>query len=1075
MIFPHLQEWLDSGVSPEIIETNVQGLRGQAALEFLTENAIAKVQKVGSHITVPARKILDRYSHILDGDGGWLVTGLDPLNDWERMTWGQVKPNTPKLKDNGKPQKYHGPEGVETRAIFLEVPSEPNFWQNALSNPAIPIYLLEGAKKAGLLVTHHYVAIALPGIWNGIRRDGNGGHYLIPELVPFAVPGRQFIFVYDQDTTPDTRKQVIAAQWVMAEVLRRLHGCECLTTVWDPSEGKGIDDVFGNRGAGRVAAILNQPQPLQRPLHPGEPDPEEYNVHCDRLTEQWQAEQGITRQRKIDKFREETAQFQEWANRLDLAPTLIVRDRYLPVGTLPSEPGLVQVDARMGQGKTASYGKGLVENQARRFPDGKFIMLGPRNPLLRQTVALYGGKHHTEYDSVEEMLSDRWWVGCYDSIWKFDPARVTPGSILYLDEISQGFDHLLNGDTVRDKRVFIANRFKDLARAVVDRGGWIVASEDGITNLEFDLLKEIAGAVPVTLVKSDWKTDTPWKIDLYDSPSLTWEEILIRLEKGEDIIVCSDVAKWLRELERWLIDNHYLNPDEIWVRDGDSTNEPWAKAFDRDPDQWIRQHRPRIFMYSPALQSGVSITVPHFDAMAIHLVNLQPKISRQLPARYRLPIPRFGYVKESATAHDESCKSFNPDAIIHDLNKTTQGIAQLTEVAEFVAKKQAEQTGEPVDLSGTLAKMLSGDDPEEAFWLKHSARYKARENYGKANLRKTLIQDWQAAGHIVTYTELGTNKVLQEERREIRKTLDREESVRFAETDATNITTQEARETLDKPGSTPDERRKARKRLRIEQLPGCDLDNPDFVFKTLIQDRGKFLKSTELLWAVQNPELQRQIDRADLYGKIQRQARRGEIVWRPDIKSKAIQADLIARSPLMDCLTDLAYSEDSEHVQRFKEWTLWNKAEIKRVLRLTVKDDHSGCKILNKFLRKLGYELSESKKGARGEQVRWYRISNLHDLDRDVILKALSERFKRRSQSSPEMYDADTVSVTCTNKKLLQVTDTVTLLNDLDSLLDIGNLWCAAETDDERAAIKTIYPPEVLQKAISLRYQPRTA
>lgn len=259
----HWDEWKASGVSPEIISANIRSYSGQTALEIVTEVAIAKAQRVESYLTEPAKKILKRNENVTDG--GWYVTGIDPLNNWERMEWGQFKPNTPRLDKKGKPVKYQSPESCEARAIFLDIPSQPDYWAKVAADVTIPVYVCEGAKKAGLGLSLGYAAIAVPGIWMAGRwRDKHGKllhPHLIPELLPFVQPGRLFIFVYDQDEKLKTQEAAAAAIARTAKLMEA-QGCEVLSTRWSPAEGKGLDDLWANKGADRVHEVITAAAPV---------------------------------------------------------------------------------------------------------------------------------------------------------------------------------------------------------------------------------------------------------------------------------------------------------------------------------------------------------------------------------------------------------------------------------------------------------------------------------------------------------------------------------------------------------------------------------------------------------------------------------------------------------------------------------------------------------------------------------------------------------------------------------------------------------------------------------------------
>jgi hypothetical protein len=336
MSLHYITEWKASGVSDAIIAANVTYLSGEWALQAVTEDAIAKAQKVTSFVGAEARRILDRYSHV--ERGGWWVSGLDPLSNWERMTWGQFKPDSPRLDGNGKAIKYESPYRVEARAIFLAGGVD---WERVLADPTVPIYPVEGAKKAGLLVTLGYAAIALPGIWMGMRsKDAYGPikPHLIPELTVFAQPGRRFIFVFDEDPKPKTRRDVAAARWATAQLLQA-EGCKTLTCQWATAQGKGIDDVWSSHGDDQVRAILDNPVPISRPLAAGEPEPEDYQalLRQQEEAERIEAEQAHQQQESwLENYR--IAAFDNWRQLRSFNPDTLIDEQFISLSRSQTHP-----------------------------------------------------------------------------------------------------------------------------------------------------------------------------------------------------------------------------------------------------------------------------------------------------------------------------------------------------------------------------------------------------------------------------------------------------------------------------------------------------------------------------------------------------------------------------------------------------------------------------------------------------------------------------------------------------------------------------------------------------------------
>ena len=118
----YIGEWLASCVSLSVIHANVRYTEGDAAVDLLTHHAIAEMRgHAAQYATTAVINLRKRYHHVLAG--GWWVSGLDPLSDWQPMDWGQFKPITPRTswRDPDKVIKYEAPAKQSTRALFLSV------------------------------------------------------------------------------------------------------------------------------------------------------------------------------------------------------------------------------------------------------------------------------------------------------------------------------------------------------------------------------------------------------------------------------------------------------------------------------------------------------------------------------------------------------------------------------------------------------------------------------------------------------------------------------------------------------------------------------------------------------------------------------------------------------------------------------------------------------------------------------------------------------------------------------------------------------------------------------------------
>ncbi|MBD2566121.1 DUF3854 domain-containing protein, partial [Nostoc linckia FACHB-391] len=223
-----------SAIHPALIKRNFFHIEGESVYDFLFISDKLPRKNAG-RVTDGYIKM---YQHLLLG-GTW-IQSLDPFKKWQPMEWGRIKPNFPRIDwQKGKPVKYESPPKTPNRVTYFDVANpiwdkvakrylikryhsllalrlldQLNpliFWEWIKQHPEIPIILCEGEKKAACLLSLGFVAIALPGIWNGRvgRRDFD--ERLHPDLVPMAQAGRKFIILFDYETSSKTRWSVFQA------------------------------------------------------------------------------------------------------------------------------------------------------------------------------------------------------------------------------------------------------------------------------------------------------------------------------------------------------------------------------------------------------------------------------------------------------------------------------------------------------------------------------------------------------------------------------------------------------------------------------------------------------------------------------------------------------------------------------------------------------------------------------------------------------------------------------------------------------------------------------------------------
>jgi hypothetical protein len=178
------------------------------------------------------------------------------------LDYVRLKPARPRQKD-GKPVKYESPMGKPNRAYF------PPRTRPALADPAVPLLMTEGEKKAAKADQEGFPCIGLVGVWGwqqGRNRDNpDAPRELIPDLAAVAWKGRVVTIAYDSDIANNHNVQ--EAEWRLAQVLRG-HGAVVNVLRFPPGpkgEKVGLDDYLVAHGAAELRKLINTSEPASKP------------------------------------------------------------------------------------------------------------------------------------------------------------------------------------------------------------------------------------------------------------------------------------------------------------------------------------------------------------------------------------------------------------------------------------------------------------------------------------------------------------------------------------------------------------------------------------------------------------------------------------------------------------------------------------------------------------------------------------------------------------------------------------------------------------------------------------------
>ncbi len=174
---------------------------------------------------------------------------LIPLHSSDGKCSGfQFRPDSPRER-SGKPLKYETPPGQANR---LDVP--PGVGPK-LGDPAVDLWVTEGARKADAAAAVGLACVSLSGVWNWRTTNPEGGKVALPDWQDVALNGRRVVIAYDSDMA--TKRSVLNAMTALAGYLAskgaKVHACKLPDT--GSGEKCGLDDYLA---AGHSRTDLEQ-------------------------------------------------------------------------------------------------------------------------------------------------------------------------------------------------------------------------------------------------------------------------------------------------------------------------------------------------------------------------------------------------------------------------------------------------------------------------------------------------------------------------------------------------------------------------------------------------------------------------------------------------------------------------------------------------------------------------------------------------------------------------------------------------------------------------------------------------
>ncbi len=596
---------------------------------------------------------------------------------------------------------------------------------------------------------------------------------------------------------------------------------------------------------------------------------------------------------------------------------------------------------------------------------------------------------------------------CWDSLGKIF-GRDWSNTLVVIDEIELGLNHVVTSSTCRDRRSWILHTLEHKLRECLDNNGLVIVADADLTDTSLDYLTKIApGHIPF-LVRHDFKGD-PWEIDFYTGKR---DVVLSQIEDWLDDENCQPIAIALDNQTEAEAFNQYLLKKFPYLNkeiggliriDSKVTQSDFGKDFVKRPNESIEKYQPKVLIYTPSLGVGCSIDIEYFaHVFGLFFGNLEPSQARQMLARIRQSVPRTVWCKARASNAENESTSYLPSEIKNQLFDYHDTSAQLIQLAVTLAKEKAENASNDAELLPHLIEVLQSMMGDDGTWNNpHIDLYcnqVARRNYSLSQLAVQLRQELIDEGHRVNdfgaLEKTSVGDAVTAGKDEIK----RHDATRTA--NAETISFEEAIEIKRKPARTQEEDYKASKAFLERELPGVEL-TADFLYKAVYKDNRRWLNQAKLYWWCLNQDAIKYEDEKEWRHKL-KQFSKG-VPFLPDIKTYGPKVEAIIKSGVLEWInpTDLEaeYCGQEDGAQQFLSRAYSNRKLIKTALNITVKRDSQPIRLAQRILSRLGLGLTYvGRKGGRGNQVKYYNLSQelATDPDRAAVFEALKIRWSNQ-------------------------------------------------------------------------------
>ncbi|MGG6241777.1 plasmid replication protein, CyRepA1 family [Nodosilinea sp. AN01ver1] len=961
---------------------NISSIEGEEVYEVLIGDYL---DGLGGHsaqyCTSKVRQALDSYKCV--AEGGWLVQGVDPLDDCNPMAWVRFKPDHPR-KDYKKPDKivkYESPRGGANRATFFKVPwrigfkvakraglqkeygkrfdafcqkrsskafdsdseefkrddletLDGEFWLWVRDNPQVIVCLTEGEKKAGALLSLGFAAIGIPGIRSGYRTKDRLGKpinsLLIPEIELFAIQDRTFHIVFDQEVEPQKQYGVQGAILKLGYLLKKGF-VEVRVVEWLSEFGKGIDDLLVSQGQEGVVSAINQ---------------------------SWE----------FLEFQAKLALDHQLTRMPDIVVNMPTLEHIAPE-SIPDE-GIIAISSAMGTGKTKTINNLLKDEDTTLLAGHRIALM--RNLCERLNLVYRGDLDWANSNAIkngEAFYSLK--VGtCVDSLLHplFNPQNFEEGNLV-IDEACQVIRHLLTSNTC--SRDGMRGPLLKRLEALVKVAKRVIIADADLSNDIIKYFERLRGeGSKAFLLRNNYKP-AGWEVEFVQCPnaSVITARILQDAVQGKKLFIATDSLKSSKRIKK-LIDNLECMGKRVLIINSETSGGDIEQEFIQKPDENLVSFD--IVITTPSMATGVSIESNHFDKVFGVFYGASSTDADMLQAlsRVRNTVPRTIWCKSRGQAFSPIGKETSPRILKKKLHEQTTATAIILQHQLTTAAKE-KITDYP------------WENPNIDLWC----RLEASRNSSMLNLRAALKVRLLSLRHQVRVLDVESDSETQKILRQATQNLNAEQAHAIA--NSINLTDAEAARLAESENLQPEERL-ALEKWKIAHFYAVPFEKvtADFV---LADDGGIRRLELSRLEALLDEDVANDRDL-----KILNQQAKSDGMLTPwDFSVESLKRFCREQLGLTNfispgtkwCLEDL---------KDFKEKALRYRKVVKHQLGIQLREDMSATAMLGMLLRQLGLKTQSKQVRKDGRVTRYYQ------LDVEVMRESLAILQRRRQRREEE-------------------------------------------------------------------------